>query len=411
MLRSPNPWRTFAGAEASRCPLRLTRSSLAVMPKKDFHAPLMSTSPPLRSTIGPVQPRRISPAPTRPQAVGQPVPRAKVQQTIAPGQPVPAGRQKDKFVPLPEEDEEQSLPTPSLFEDLPSHLELNSKGRITFYCIAENLDRNKLDELLKSVYPMTSIKSYPDVFYVEYLKGDQYNPGGDIFFFDYGVVACWGLTESQEKTIVHGIARQVVIQPLPDNEVESDKFQFNYSAIEKPHIQNDVVTLHRRFAQDHKMKLAISYALAQSTKLSVYEKRVVDIVLETKNLPESLAESGEINISGVEIAKLIGKVFLQKSAVNLLSSVLDTPEFFWHEPDSFQALYTRITEYLELTTRVEVLNSRFSVLQEMLDMLRDHENNHHNARLEWIVIWLIVVEVIVGVFELLGLFGLVGKDV
>ena len=34
-------------------------------------------------------------------------------------------------------------------------------------------------------------------------------------------------------------------------------------------------------------------------------------------------------------------MFLQKSAVNLLSSVLDTPEFFWHAPDNFQTLYTR----------------------------------------------------------------------
>ena len=30
------------------------------------------------------------------------------------------------------------------------------------------------------------------------------------------------------------------------------------------------------------------------------------------------------------------------------------------------------------------------------------QNNYHNVRLEWIVIWLIVVEVIVGLFELLG---------
>lgn len=42
-------------------------------------------------------------------------------------------------------------------------------------------------------------------------------------------------------------------------------------------------------------------------------------------------------------------------------------------------------------------------------MLRDHENNHHNARLEWIVIWLIVIEVVVGLLEVMGLFGLVGK--
>ena len=37
-----------------------------------------------------------------------------------------------------------------------------------------------------------------------------------------------------------------------------------------------------------------------------------------------------------EIAQLIGKVFIQKSAVNLLSTVLDTPEFFWSAPDSMQ---------------------------------------------------------------------------
>ncbi|MEW5308059.1 MAG: hypothetical protein WDW38_000046 [Sanguina aurantia] len=199
------------------------------------------------------------------------------------------------------------------------------------------------------------------------------------------------------------------VAPVP-SQSPTPEFQFNYSALEKPHVQNDTVTLHRRYAQSAKMKLAISYALAQSTKLSVYEKRVVDIVLETKNLPETLAENGTVDITTVDIAKLIGKVFLQKSAVNLLSSVLDTPEFFWHAPDSFQALYQRLSEYLELPARVELLNSRFSVLQEMLDMLRDHQNNHHSVRLEMIVIYLIVIEVVVGLMELLGLFGLVGNE-
>ena len=48
------------------------------------------------------------------------------------------------------------------------------------------------------------------------------------------------------------------------------------------------------------------------------------------------------------------------------------------------------------------------VLTEMLDMLRDHQNNSHTARLEWIVIWLIVVEVIVGLFECASILGWVG---
>lgn len=48
------------------------------------------------------------------------------------------------------------------------------------------------------------------------------------------------------------------------------------------------------------------------------------------------------------------------------------------------------------------------VLQEMLDMLRDQQNNFHNARLEWIIIWLIAVELVVGLCQLAGLFGIVG---
>lgn len=46
---------------------------------------------------------------------------------------------------------------------------------------------------------------------------------------------------------------------------------------------------------------------------------------------------------------------------------------------------------------------------QMLDMLRGHQNHLHASRLEWIVIWLIVVEVFVGLLELLGLFGLLGR--
>ena len=42
------------------------------------------------------------------------------------------------------------------------------------------------------------------------------------------------------------------------------------------------------------------------------------------------------------------QVFIQRAAVNLLSTVLDTPEFFWSAPDIMQTLYKRICEYMEL---------------------------------------------------------------
>ncbi|GBF98104.1 hypothetical protein Rsub_10850 [Raphidocelis subcapitata] len=229
----------------------------------------------------------------------------------------------------------------------------------------------------------------------------------EVYCFDYGVVACWGLDALQESSFVRNIASHGLNTSLADanDDVEIDQFQFNVSTTERPHIQNDIVTLHRKAAADHKVKLAISYALSQSTMLSLYERRVTDLVLESKHLPEQLAQTGEVTLTSEDVAKLIGRVFLHRAAVNLLGSVLDTPEFFWREADSYQALYSRICEYLELSERVEVLNARFSVLQEMLDMLRDHLNNQHSSRLEVIVIVLIFVEVLVGLVELMGLFG------
>lgn len=48
-----------------------------------------------------------------------------------------------------------------------------------------------------------------------------------------------------------------------------------------------------RLRNDHLIKLSISHALAQSAKLSVYEERVMEIVENTKDLPETLAATGE----------------------------------------------------------------------------------------------------------------------
>ena len=198
-----------------------------------------------------------------------------------------------------------------------------------------------------------------------------------IVFFQ---VVIWGMTLQEERRFVEMVKAACCVDLLDAAEIEIDEFLFVWSANEKPHIQNDTFTINYRYANDHLVKLSVSHALAQSTKLSVYEYRVVAIVDETKDLPEVLASTGKVVLTRKAVAQLMGQVFLQKSAVNLLSSVLDTPDFFWESdvPDSLQHLYEGCCSYLEYENRVEVLNLRFGVLQEMLDMLRDHLHADHS---------------------------------
>ena len=53
----------------------------------------------------------------------------------------------------------------------------HSPAQITLYCIAESFDRKKLEELLKMTYSSGSVHSYPDVFYVDFVKSVDDEPG------------------------------------------------------------------------------------------------------------------------------------------------------------------------------------------------------------------------------------------
>lgn len=59
-------------------------------------------------------------------------------------------------------------------------------------------------------------------------------------------------------------------------------------------------------------------------------------LLQVRHLPKEMAERGTVSLTRTQVAQLMGEVFIQKSAVNLLSTVLGTPEFFWRAPDSLQ---------------------------------------------------------------------------
>ncbi|KAJ1488047.1 hypothetical protein T484DRAFT_1784483, partial [Baffinella frigidus] len=49
--------------------------------------------------------------------------------------------------------------------------------------------------------------------------------------------------------------------------------------------------------------------------------------------------------------------------------------------------------YLELTPRIELLNSRVDVVRELLSLLGDELQNKHASRLEEIIIVLICIEI------------------
>ncbi|KAF9322237.1 hypothetical protein BG003_003248 [Podila horticola] len=218
----------------------------------------------------------------------------------------------------------------------------------------------------------------------------------ELFFFDYGVVVIWGMSEQEESRLLQEISR-FEEEKLDDEDVETEEFSFHYNAQFQPRIYNDVITL--KSAGNYMVKLTISHAIAQSVKMTLFEGLIENTINATKNIPQTMAETGKVPMSRTAITKKIGQLFIMRINVNLVSNILDTPEIFWSEP-SFQPLYSAIRGYLEIGQRVELLNQRTAVISDLLDMLKEHLTSSHGEQLEWIVIILIFFEIVIGVITI-----------
>ena len=67
--------------------------------------------------------------------------------------------------------------------------------------------------------------------------------------------------------------------------------------------------------------------------------------------------------------------------------------------DKFNGEYEKAMDYFDILSRLELVNTRLEVMQDMNQILIDAAQNHHASLLEWAIIVLIIVEILVEVFR------------
>jgi len=244
-------------------------------------------------------------------------------------------------------------------------------------CYAESFDFKALSDALLT---LGRGACYRDVFY---LKLEQ----GSCAIFPFGVAVYWNLRNDVIERLSAQM-QQLANRPLPQEEVDHfsyilgcERNRFSHDHIEMT--DNEPLTL-----------LATSHALAQSTKLSVFELHAQKTIESTSGIPRKLAETGSTSLSRSQTAKMRGQLFMTKSDIILKYELLDTPEFFWEYPE-LQATYDVGANYLELQQRIQILSLKLETIHELFEMLADDLKHQHSSKLEWIIIWLIAVEIVI----------------
>lgn len=83
------------------------------------------------------------------------------------------------------------------------------------------------------------------------------------------------------------------------------------------------------------------------------------------SIPQQLASTGALALSRKDALRLTGRLFKLRRDVNLVSNVLDVPELFWSQA-SLKALYDAVREYMEIGGRVQVLNEKLAVAEDLV---------------------------------------------
>ena len=219
-------------------------------------------------------------------------------------------------------------------------------------CFSTDFDLKKIQDIFAPHYQIINLKR---VLALNVHGTDQW-----IFCFYHGALVCWGFHETEEQHFIENLTKHLKIK---NNQIlAQDLYDFSYSEVTQ--LVNNDITLSDN---NQYTKLAASYALSQSVKLTSFETKSEQIIEIAKSFPDQLANLGHIPLSRRELPKRIGQLLKTRHSINLHLELLNTPIFFWDNPQ-FEKSYLAIKEELEIERRLVILNQRLTVIQELLEI-------------------------------------------
>jgi uncharacterized Rmd1/YagE family protein len=210
-----------------------------------------------------------------------------------------------------------------------------------------------------------------------------------VFFFQYGVTVWWGSDL---------IGRQILVQLKQfeiksEREIDFERCEFSYtSGLPPPGMMRIIVDHIYLENKSVELKLAVSHGLAQSAKLTTFEDRIEDVITATEKFPSALLHGGTASITKNEAARLKGALFVHRMNVNMHTDILETPKYFWEHGD-LTPVYVTTRNYMDIDQRVDVLNQRLQIVEDLFSVLHQELNSRNLRHLEWVVLCLVFVDI------------------
>ncbi|HIJ88513.1 MAG TPA: RMD1 family protein [Desulfuromonadales bacterium] len=142
----------------------------------------------------------------------------------------------------------------------------------------------------------------------------------------------------------------------------------------------------------------ICFVIAKSVALERIEERIDVVFDEVEGLIANLGR-GKLEIPDRDMARLASSILGFKFTSIAHIMVLDKPEITWDNPEA-DRLYLTMASLFELNQRYQEIKHKSETLLDMTDVFTGLSHARRAARLEWIIIILIAIEIVIYVMQL-----------
>ena len=238
---------------------------------------------------------------------------------------------------------------------------------------------------------------------------------GDVFIFPTGTIVSWGVPRAHIDHLTSEVLSPAARKSLGEEADNENLEYFEDPSKERSSIKAEIIMLGTKAASlsdtsrietlDNQQrpirvvlaKIAFSSGLARATKLAVLEN-LVDEYSQSSRAILSILMSGSIRQKSRKwVYEKIGQLLDLRAQLNLYSELADDlPDLFWDTKQELglESYYDQIGRVLDTEVRIKTLNQKINYAEEIISHLRDMRSEIHSSRLEWIIIWLIAVEIV-----------------
>lgn len=216
-----------------------------------------------------------------------------------------------------------------------------------------------------------------------------------VYLYYFGAAVFFNCPDDLIAQFYRNIAQSIDPLKIPRSKVYRENYSLQIRDGEKTAVTNDCAIMQ---GEEPVYVDIIAYTLAKSVALEQVEARV-EIVFDTMEEIIAKLDRGQLAVPDRELARTAATIlnFKYRSLSHIM--ILDKPDVTWdiEEADRF---YSTLANFFELNQRYSQIKHKSDTLLDITEVFTGLSHARRSARLEWIIIILIAIEIALFLLEM-----------